>query len=107
MMEVTNVEHEKEVTVVPKLRFSEFAASWVKRQLGEIGQFVGGGTPSTSNQEFWNGDIPWISSSDLNEEDIYSISYQRFITEEAVKQSATKIVPPKSILIVSRVGVGK
>jgi type I restriction enzyme S subunit len=80
---------------------------WEKKKLGEFGKLVGGGTPDTSNQEYWNGDIPWVSSSDISENSIHQISITRFINEIAIKESATKIIPPNSILIISRVGVGK
>ncbi len=80
---------------------------WVDTKLGEIGIFSGGGTPSTKNTDFWMGSIPWISSSDLVDDSIFKISTARFITKAAVSQSAAKIIPPKSVLIVSRVGVGK
>ncbi|NBQ67571.1 MAG: restriction endonuclease subunit S [Nitrosomonadaceae bacterium] len=94
-----------------KLRFKdddgrEFP-EWKKRKIGELGRFIGGGTPTTQNDEFWNGNIPWISSSDLSEESIFQIKTTRFISEKAISQSATKLVPKNSILIVSRVGVGK
>ena len=80
---------------------------WEKKKLGDVGDFIGGGTPSTQNSDYWNGDIPWLSSSDLSDENIYQINSTRFITKEAVSKSATRLVPKKSILIVSRVGVGK
>ncbi len=80
---------------------------WEKKKLGELGEFIGGGTPSTQNSEYWGGDIPWLSSSDLSEDNIYQINASRFITKEAVSKSATRLVPKNSILIVSRVGVGK
>ncbi|HYW21871.1 MAG TPA: restriction endonuclease subunit S [Nodularia sp. (in: cyanobacteria)] len=80
---------------------------WQKKKLGELGTFLGGGTPSTSQENYWTGKIPWISSSDLEEDSIYKISITRFINETAIKESATKTVPPNSILIISRVGVGK
>jgi type I restriction enzyme M protein len=81
---------------------------WQKKKLGELGTFLGGGTPSTSQKNYWTGGkIPWISSSDLEEDSIYKISITRFINETAIKESATKRVPPNSILIISRVGVGK
>ncbi len=53
----------------PKLRFPEFrnAGEWVEKKLGELGKFLGGGTPSRANSEYWTGNIPWISSSDINE----------------------------------------
>jgi len=85
---------------------SEFG-EWEETILGQTGKFIGGGTPSKENSEFWNGSIPWISSSDLTEESIFKINITRYISENALNQSATKLVPGNSILIVSRVGVGK
>ncbi len=81
--------------------------NWDKKKLGEFGKLSGGGTPDTSNQEYWVGEIPWVSSSDISENSIHDISITRFINEAAIKESATKIIPPNSILIISRVGVGK
>lgn len=80
---------------------------WEETSIGELGKFIGGGTPNTQNADFWEGDIPWVSSSDLSDENIYKISTTRFISHKAISQSATKLVPKNSILIVSRVGVGK
>lgn len=95
---------------VPKLRFVEFKEEnreWEGIAFGKIGIFTGGGTPSKADESYWDGDIPWISSSDIEEDSITKISISRFITEDALKDSATKKVPPNSILLVSRVGVGK
>ncbi|MCR9066083.1 MAG: restriction endonuclease subunit S [Cytophagales bacterium] len=99
----------QEGETVPKLRFPEFEGDgeWIDDTLGERGDFYGGGTPRKSNPEFWKGDFPWVSSSDIDEESINNIQITRFITEDAIKESATKIVPSNSLLIVSRVGVGK
>ena len=80
---------------------------WKVKRLGEIGTFYGGGTPSKSIDEYWHGDIPWISSADLIENDIYWCNINRFITLEAIRNSSTQIIPQNSILIVTRVGVGK
>lgn len=80
---------------------------WEVVNIGELGTLAGGGTPSTKNKEFWNGNIPWISSSDLTENSIYNIKISKYITEDSIQNSATKLVPKNSILIVSRVGVGK
>lgn len=80
---------------------------WAEKPLASICKFVGGGTPDTSNEHYWNGTIPWLSSADLQDGNVHSVQATRFITEEAVKNSATKICPKDSILIVSRVGVGK
>lgn len=94
---------------VPNYRFPEFEkdGEWVEKELGEICKFTGGGTPSKNKDSYWTGKYPWISSSDITEDSIHQIKVSRFITEQAIKESATKIVPANSILLVSRVGVGK
>lgn len=97
----------KEIRKVPNLRFPGFHGEWREKRLGDIGSYLGGGTPDSSNQNFWNGDIPWISSSDISEESIFKISKTRFINKEAIINSAAKIVPKGTVLIVSRVGIGK
>jgi restriction modification system DNA specificity domain protein len=80
---------------------------WEAVKLGEITEIIGGGTPDTRNSKFWEGQIPWISSSDLSENNIKNIKKSKFITKEAIEKSATKIIPENSVLVVSRVGVGK
>ena len=91
----------------PNLRFKTYSKPWEVQALGKLGSFLGGGTPSTENRAYWSGDIPWVSSSDIKESDFFGIKLHRYITEEAIKNSATKKVPENSLLIVSRVGVGK
>ena len=95
--------------LVPALRFPEFreAGKWENTLLGKLGDFTGGGTPTKSNNSYWRGSIPWVSSSDIHEESIHEFSISRYITEEAINDSATKLIPENSILLVSRVGVGK
>ena len=92
----------------PEIRFEGFTDDWEQRKLGEIAtETYGGGTPKTSNEEFWKGDIPWIQSSDLIDECLFDVRPRRCISQEAVSKSATKLVPQNSIAIVTRVGVGK
>jgi type I restriction enzyme, S subunit len=91
----------------PQLRFPEFQGEWEKKKLASLGEYIGGGTPSTSILEYWVGDIPWISSSDLIEDDIQNVNIHKFITDEAIEKSATKKIPSNSLIIVSRVSVGK
>lgn len=81
------------------LSFEEGDVEW--KTLGEIGTWHGGGTPSKSRSEFWeNGSIPWISPKDMGRP-IVDTS-EDYITEEAVQQSSTKLVPANSIAIVVR-----
>ena len=103
----TTINNKHKKLNVPNLRFPEFQGEWEVESIKDVADFMGGGTPSSSNESFWQGTIPWISSSDIVENDIKNISISRYITEEAIAHSATKLCPAPSILIVSRVGVGK
>ena len=98
----------KEGEKVPEIRFSGFTGDWKQRKVSEIAlQTYGGGTPRTSNEEFWKGNIPWIQSSDLTVGCLFNIKPRKYISQKAVSKSATKLVPQNSIAIVTRVGVGK
>lgn len=91
-----------------KIRFKGYTEDWEQRKLGEIAaETYGGGTPKTSNEGFWKGNIPWIQSSDLIDECLFDVKPRKCISQEAVSKSATKLVPQNSIAIVTRVGVGK
>ena len=90
-----------------KKRLQGFGDEWQEYMLGDECKFYGGGTPSTVNEDFWNGDIPWISSSDITADNIFSINITRHITTEAVSSSATQLCPANCILVITRVGVGK
>ncbi|MCD5022530.1 restriction endonuclease subunit S [Enterococcus faecium] len=93
---------------VPEIRFPGFTEDWEEHKVFEISKVTyGGGTPKTNTKEFWNGNIPWIQSSDLEINRLFNVSPKKKITNEAVKKSAAKIIPPNSIAIVTRVGVGK
>ena len=92
----------------PKVRFAGFTEAWEQRKLGEIAEKTyGGGTPSTSDSNFWSGKLPWIQSSDLTEDNLFDVTPRKYISKLAIKSSAAKIIPSDSIAIVVRVGVGK
>ncbi|WP_188203817.1 restriction endonuclease subunit S [Desemzia incerta] len=81
---------------------------WEQRKVKSISEKTyGGGTPKTKMTEYWQGDFPWIQSSDLKVGELNEVKPQKFITEEALKNSAAKAIPKNSIAIVTRVGVGK
>ena len=90
-----------------KTSFGIFPCDWEKAKLSDIAEFCGGGTPSTKIAKYWEGDIPWISSSDISEGDLFNVQMTRYITKEAIGNSATKLCPKGSIAVVTRVGVGK
>lgn len=76
-------------------------------KLGDIGSFVSGGTPSRKHPEYYEGTIPWVSTPALNGGFLDESNAVQFITEDAIAKSATKLLPPRSLLIGVRVGVGK
>jgi type I restriction enzyme S subunit len=82
--------------------------TWGVVKLGEITkQFISGGTPSTKNPDYWNGDIPWIRSVHLTKYYIDETSIERYITKEGLENSASNIVPKGNVIIATRVGIGK
>ena len=76
-------------------------------KLGEICKFQSGGTPAKGKAEYFNGYIPWITTTALNGSKIDESDAVDWITEKAIRESAAKIVPAFSIMVGTRVGVGK
>ena len=75
--------------------------------LGTICTTLSGGTPTTKVPEYYAGDIPWISTPYLGNNHINGSSAKAYITEEAIKNSATHLIPANTIMFGIRVGVGK
>ncbi len=92
----------------PEIRFPGFTDDWEQRKLREVAdKTYGGGTPKTSIEEYWQGNIPWIQSQDLSENKVFGVEPRKYINQKAIENSATKIIPKNSIAIITRVGVGK
>ena len=68
-------------------------------------EILSGGTPSTKKDEYWRGDIPWITSADIV--DIKTAKPRRYISEKAIKESATNLIRRGNVIVVTRVGLGK
>ena len=83
-----------------------FTNDWEQRKLGDVADIIGGGTPSTSVSEFWDGDIDWYAPAEISEQ-IFVNSSQRKITSEGLNSSSAKILPIGTVLFTSRAGIGK
>lgn len=82
--------------------------SWVEVSLPHVSELVGGGTPERSNGGFFGGGIPWITPSDVTKLDgLWIHSTQESLTEDGLKHSPAKVVPAGSVLMATRVAVGK
>ena len=81
---------------------------WETLSLEILIELIGGGTPKTSIDEYWNGNIPWFSVVDSpNDSDVFVIDTEKKITELGVKNSSTKILRKGSTIISARGTVGK
>ena len=93
---------------VPEIRLDGFEGEWELLEINDLADdFQSGGTPKTNVHEYWDGDIPWIQSSDLETNCLFEIKVQKSISEKGLKSSSAKIIPKDSIAVVTRVGVGK
>ena len=90
----------------PKIRFSGFTEDWEQRKLGEVADIIGGGTPSTLNLNYWDGNIDWYSPAEIINQ-IYVYKSQRKITELGLEKSSAKMLPAGTVLFTSRAGIGK
>ncbi|MDB6802636.1 restriction endonuclease subunit S [Bifidobacterium longum] len=91
---------------VPEIRFAGFTDPWEQRELVDIAEIVGGGTPDTNNSNYWDGDIDWYAPAELGN-NIYAESSTRKITQAGFDSCSTKMLPAdKTILFTSRAGIG-
>ena len=84
----------------PALRFAGFTDDWEQSKLGEIATIVGGGTPSTKNPEYWDGDINWYSPAEILDQ-IYVKRSRRRITQLSYDNSSAKLLPTGTVLFTS------
>jgi len=79
---------------------------WKKYKLIDVLDLIGGVTPKTSCKEYWNGEIPWISVADFNNERKYVANTEKRISQEGLNNSSTKLLDKGDIIISDRGTVG-
>ena len=90
------------LTREPRCFLGSLAFSWEQRKVSELAEKTyGGGTPSTLNEAYWDGDIPWIQSSDVVDGRLFGVVPRKRITQYGLNNSATQLVPKNSIAIVA------
>lgn len=92
---------------VPEIRFKGFEGDWEEKRLSEdVADIVGGGTPSSFESSYWNGNIDWYSPTEIGTE-VFANGSVKKITELGLKNSSAKLLPAnKTILFTSRAGIG-
>ena len=95
-----------DISLIVQLTPPFYTFSWEQRKLGDIADIVGGGTPSTGNQSYWDGDIDWYAPAEIADQ-IYANLSQKKITGLGYENSSAKMLPPGTVLFTSRAGIGK
>ena len=92
--------------LIPELRFPEFKneGEWEETTLGDIGNFIGGGTPDTAETKYWNGNIQWYTPTEVKEGKVGKSI--RTITEDGLRNSSAKLLPKGSLLLTTRATIG-
>lgn len=76
-------------------------------KLSDIMDIIGGGTPKTSNPDYWDGDIPWLSVKDFNNDLRYVYNTEKKITKLGLENSSTKFLDRGDMIISARGTVGE
>ena len=79
----------------------------MKYKLSELIEIIGGGTPKTKIEAYWNGDIPWLSVKDFNNDNRYVYKTEKKITKAGLENSSTTLLQPNDIIISARGTVGE
>lgn len=87
-----------EVGVIPE--------DWTETKISSIAKIIGGGTPSTDISSYWNGEIPWFTPAEINDENKYVSTSNRTISQEGLKHSSAKLLPYGTILLTTRASIG-
>ena len=99
--------HAPQIVLKPGIPPWLFSFAWEQRKISEVAEIIGGGTPSTTNPEYWDGDIDWYAPAEIGNQ-IYVNGSERKITKLGLENSSAKILPArKTILFTSRAGIGK
>mgnify|MGYP004653318901 CR=1 FL=1 len=82
-------------------------AEWIECTLNDLGEIVGGATPSTQREDYYGGDISWITPKDLSSlQGRYISRGERNITKKGLASCSAQLMPPKTILFTSRAPIG-
>ena len=92
-----------------RTRLPGFSAQWEERPLCEIGEIKSGGTPSTTQVQFWDGGVPWCTPTDVTalRGRKYLMNTARTISAAGLKFSSAELIPPQSLIITSRATIGE
>ena len=88
-------------------RLQGFRGEWKVNRLGDLTQMCSGGTPPSSNPDFYNGQIPWVSISDMTSAGKYIASTEKKLTNEGFSSCAAKMFPSGTVLYAMYASLGE
>lgn len=84
----------------------EIPEGWEAKNMLKVANLLGGGTPTKTKPEFWNGEIPFFTPSD-SDSSVYSLKTEDYITQEGLENSSTKLFPRNTVFVTARGSVGR
>jgi len=90
-----------------KRRLPEFSSEWEDKRLGELSEMGSGGTPLTSNPNFYDGDIPWVSITDMTNGGKFITSTERNLTTAGLNNSSAQMFPAGTVLYAMYASLGE
>lgn len=89
-------------------RLPGFDGAWGEMRMSEVGELRSGGTPSTAQRRYWDGDVPWCTPTDITALGgrKYIASTARTISMAGLKSSSAEIIPTRSLIMTSRATIG-
>jgi type I restriction enzyme, S subunit len=90
-------------------RLPGFSEEWEVKRLGELADIRGGGTPSTTQPQFWDGSVQWCTPTDITRLDGFKYLYEtsRTISQQGLKASSAELIPVGSVTMTSRATIGE
>jgi len=100
-------ENEKDKGLVPRLRFPGFEGEWEKKPVETYARVTQGGTPDTSNPDYWGGEINWLTPAEMNKDNSpYITNTKRKLTEYGLRNCSSELLPVNSVIISTRAPIG-
>lgn len=79
---------------------------WLRLSIGDVAHVIGGGTPDTNIEDYWNGNIQWFTPSEIGKKK-YVMESERTLTQKGLDNSSAKLLPPNTILLSTRATIGE
>lgn len=108
LLDFSRVSFDKQISLAPKKAVAQVQSRWPLYKLGDkriVQEIINGGTPDTSNQAYWNGNILWVTLEDMKQKYLYDTA--RKITQAGLDNSNATLIPENAVVLSTRATIGK